>query len=56
MKTIYFQFLLILVCIAGERGLEVRGDGIGPSVPVDLYPSRSGWYSGYHPASPNSLR
>lgn len=44
------------ICYAGEGGLEVRGDGVGSTVLVDLHTRRPGRYGRYHPASSNSLR
>lgn len=41
---------------AGEGGLEVRGDGAGSLVPLDLHSGGSGGHRGHHPASAHSLR
>ena len=37
-------------------GLEVRGDGAGPVVPLDLHCCRGGGDGGDHPAGAESLR
>lgn len=42
--------------IAGERGLEVRCNGIGPSVFMDFHIGRCGWYSWHHIAGADTLR
>lgn len=43
------------ILCAGKGGLEVRGDGAGPPVPLDLHSGSSGGYRGHHPASAHSL-
>lgn len=40
----------------GEGGLEVRGDGPGPAVPLDLHPGGTGGHRGHYPAGAYSLR
>ena len=37
-------------------GLEVRGDGVGPSLPLDLHRGRGGGHCGHHPPGPGPLR
>ena len=37
-------------------GLEVRGDGAGPVVPLDLHGGRGGGDGGDHPAGPSAVR
>ena len=37
-------------------GLEVRGDGAGPVVPLDLHCGRGGGDGGDHPAGPSAVR
>ena len=39
----------------GERGLEVRGDGPGPVVPVDLHDGGRGRHRGDHPPGTQPL-
>lgn len=41
---------------SGEGGLEVRGDGPGPAVLVDLHPGRGRRLGGHHPAGADSVR
>lgn len=41
--------------IAGEGRLEVRGDGAGPAVPVDLHAGGARWNGGDHPPSTHPL-
>ena len=41
---------LMFVSSTGKRGLEVRGDGPGPVVPVDLHHGGGGRHRGHHPA------
>lgn len=41
---------------AGEGGLEVRGHGAGPAVPVDLHPGSAGGHGRHHPAGAFALR
>ena len=40
----------------GERGLEVRGDGPGPVVPLDLHDGRRGRHRGHHPPGAQPIR
>ena len=37
-------------------GLEVRGDGAGPAVPVDLHGGGAGGHGRHHPAGAHPLR
>ena len=41
---------------AGQGGLEVRGHGAGPAVPVDLHNGGGGGHGRDHPAGPQPLR
>lgn len=43
-------------CRTGEGGLEVRGDGAGPAVPVDLHTSGAGGVGRHHPAGAHAVR
>ena len=40
----------------GQGGLEVRGDGPGPVVPVDLHDGRGGGDGRHHPAGAQPVR
>lgn len=42
--------------LKGQRGLEIRGNGAGQTVPVDLHVGRGGWYGGHHFAGAHSVR
>ena len=46
----------LLVLIAGEGGLEVRGDGVGQVVPVDFHVSGARRHRRHHFASAHALR
>lgn len=47
---------LKLASRAGQGGLEVRGDGARPAVPVDLHAGRGGRVGGHHPAGADAVR
>lgn len=48
--------LTILFGPPGEGGLEVRGDGAGQAVPVDLHAGGGGGLGRHHPAGAHAVR
>jgi len=59
LKVIKGTVILILIkriSSTGERGLEVRGHGARPPVPVDLHNSRGRRHRRHYPAGSDALR
>lgn len=57
LKIVFFLFELIHPWLStGEGGLEVRSDGVGQVVPVDLHPGGATGYSWHHPPGTHALR
>lgn len=52
----YAKVVTILLDSAGERGLEVRSHGTGPSVPLDLHAGSAGGNCRDHPTSSFPIR
>lgn len=49
-------YLHTFASLVGERGLEVRGNGPGPAIPVDLYVGGAGGISWHHFAGAYAVR
>ena len=54
-------FIFLFLCgavwmVVGSRGLEVRGDGVGSSLPLDIYSGCPRWHGSHHSAGALSLR
>jgi len=43
------------VLCAGERRLEVRRDGLGQTILVDIHTGRVRWHGWHYPASAHAL-
>lgn len=48
--------ICVRVCVLGERRLEIRCDGVGPAVFVDIHVGRIRGHGGYHPAGTHAVR
>lgn len=52
----YFRTIILRVLCAGERRLEVRRNGLGQTILVDIHTGRVRGHGGYYPTSAHAVR
>ena len=54
--TQHFYFFFLRRRVKGPRGLEIRGHGVGPSIPLDIYSGRPRRNGCHHSAGAFAVR